>query len=68
MSDSFATRWTVAHKAPLSMEFFRQEYWSVLPLSSAGDLPDSGIQPVCPGLAGVLCSLAQNHLGSPTID
>ena len=28
MSDSFASPWTVAHQAPLSMEFSRQEYWS----------------------------------------
>ena len=39
MSDS-ATPWTVAHQAPLSMGFSRQEYWSGLPLPSPGDLPD----------------------------
>ena len=31
MSDSFVTPWTVAHQAPLSVEFSRQEYWSGLP-------------------------------------
>ena len=36
--------WTVAHLAPLSMEFSRQEYWSGLPFPSPGDLP--GIKPV----------------------
>ena len=36
---------TVAHEAPLSMEFSRQEYWSELPFSSPGDLPDPGIEP-----------------------
>ena len=34
MSDSFATPWTVAHQAPLSMGFPRQEYWSGLPFPS----------------------------------
>ena len=33
MSDSFATPWTVAHQAPLSMEFFRQEYWKWVAIS-----------------------------------
>ena len=36
--------WTVACQAPLSMEFFRQEYWSWLPFPSPGDLPDTGIK------------------------
>ena len=36
---------TVAHQAPLSMEFSRQEYWSGLLFTSSGDLPDSGIEP-----------------------
>ena len=35
----FVTLWTVAHQAPLSMGFFRQEYWSGLPFPSPGDLP-----------------------------
>ena len=34
VSDSFATLWTVAHQAPLSMEFARQEYWSGVPSPS----------------------------------
>ena len=38
----FATLWTVAHQAPLSMGFFRQEYWSGLPCPPPGDLPDPG--------------------------
>ena len=45
MSDSFVTLWTVAHQAPLSLEFSRQEYWSGLPLTSPGNLPDPGIEP-----------------------
>ena len=48
----FATPWTVAHQAPLSMEFPRQEYWSGLLFPSLGDLPDPGIEPVSPALAG----------------
>ena len=40
----FATPWTVAHQAPPSMEFSRQEYWSGLPFPSSGDLPDPGIE------------------------
>ena len=38
----FATLWTVAHQAPLSMGFPRQEYWSGLPFPPPGNLPDSG--------------------------
>ena len=41
----FATPWTVACQAPLSMGFSRQEYWSGLPCPSPGDLPDPGIEP-----------------------
>ena len=54
VSDS-ATPRTVAHQAPLSMGFSRQEYWSGLPLPSPGDLSDPGIEPaslVSPALAG----------------
>ena len=47
--------WTVAHQAPLSVGFFRQEYWSGLPFPSPGDLPDPGIKPRSPALqAGTL--------------
>ena len=46
------TPWTVACQASLSMEFSRQEYWSGLPFPSPGDLPDPGIKPVSPALAG----------------
>ena len=52
MSDSFATPWTVAHHAPMSMGFPRQEYWSGLPFPSPGDLPDPRIEPASPSLAG----------------
>ena len=39
----FATPWTVAYQAPLSMEFFRQKYWSGLPFPSPGYLPNPGL-------------------------
>ena len=45
----FATPWTVAYQAPLSMQFSRQKYWSGLPLPSP-DLPDPGIEPGSPTL------------------
>ena len=41
----FAISWTVAHQAPLPMEFSSQEYWSGLPFPTPGDLPDPGIKP-----------------------
>ena len=44
----FATPWTVAHQAPLSMEFSRQECWSGLPFPTPGDLSNPGIEPVSP--------------------
>ena len=46
----FATPWTVAHQAPLSMGFSRQEYWSGLPFPFPGDLPNPGIKPWSPAL------------------
>ena len=46
----FATPWTVACQAPLSMEFSRQEYWSGLPCPSPGDLPNPGIESRSPTL------------------
>ena len=42
----FATPWTVACQAPLSVGFPRQEYWRGLPFPSAGDLPNPGIKPM----------------------
>ena len=51
----FATLWTLACKAPLSMGFSRQEYWSRLPFPLPGDFPDPGIELVSlasPALAG----------------
>ena len=52
----FVTLWTIAHQAPLSVGFSRQENWSGLPFSSPGNLPNPGIEPaslVSPALAPV---------------
>ena len=59
------TPWTVAHQAPLSMGFSKQEYWSGLPFPSAGDLPDPGIELVSPALQadGLLSEPPGNRLG-----
>ena len=46
----FATLRTVAHQAPLSMGFSRQESWSALPCPPPGDLPNPGIKPLSPVL------------------
>ena len=46
----FVTPWTVAHQMPLSIEFFRQEYWSGLPCPPPGDLPNPEIEPRSPTL------------------
>ena len=44
----FVTPWTVAHQAPLSVRFSRQEYWSGLPCPPPGDLPNPGMEPESP--------------------
>ena len=46
----FVTPWTVARQAPLSRGISKQEYWSGLPFSSPGDLPDPGTEPRSPAL------------------
>ena len=60
----FATPWTEAHQASLSMEFSWQEYWNGLPFPLPGDLPEPGIEPVSlpsPALAGGFLSLAPSE-------
>ena len=52
MSNSFEFPWIVAHQAPLSMEFSRQEFQSGLPFPSPADLPDPWIKLVSPALVG----------------
>ena len=62
----FATPWTVARQAPLSVGFSRQEYWSRLPFPTSGALPNPGIEPlslVSPALQ--VDSLLLSHLRSP---
>ena len=44
----FVTPWIIALQAPLFIGFFRQEYWSVLPVPSSGDLPNPVIEPKSP--------------------
>ena len=62
----FATPWTVARQAPLSMGFSRQERWSGLPFPPPGDLPDPGIESVtCLSPALQEDSLLLSHQGSP---
>ena len=59
----FVTSWSVAHQAPLSMRFPRQEYWNGLPFPPAGDFPNPRIEP------SLLCwqveSLPPKHLQRP---
>jgi len=54
---------TVAHQTPLSIGFFRQEYWSVLPFPPPGGLSHPGIKLACPALQAD--SLLLSHWGSP---
>ena len=62
---TLATPWTVAHQAPLSMGFSRQEYWSGLPFPCPGDLPDPGTEPGSP--ASQADSLPTELQGKPLI-
>ena len=66
MSKISATPWTVALQAPLSVGFFRQEYWSGLRLPSPKDLPDPGIECTSPALQAD--SLPLSHQGSAKYD
>ena len=64
----FVTPWTIAHQAPLSMGFSRQEYWSALPLPLPRNLPNPGVKPeshAFPALAAD--SLPLSHLRSLTL-
>ena len=63
----FVTPWTVAHQAPLSMGFSRQEYWNGLPFPTPGDLPDPGVKPTFPAAPALqLDSLPLSHQASWT--
>ena len=62
----FVTLWTIAHQAPLSTGFSRQEHWSRLPCPPPGDLPDSGIKSTSLGAPTLEAeSLPLNHQESP---
>ena len=63
MSSSFVTPWIVAHEAPLSMGFPRQESWSGLPFSSLGNFPNSGIKSLSPALQ--VDALPPSHKEAP---
>ena len=64
----FAILWSAACQAPLSMGFSRQEYWSRLPCSFPGDLPDPGIEPLSPMAPELqVDSLPLSHWGSPRL-
>ena len=57
----FATPWTAAHQAPMSTEFFRQEYWSRLPFPPLGDLPNPGTESMFPALVGEFFTLSHQR-------
>ena len=61
----YVTPWTVAHQAPLSMGFSRQEYWSGLPCPPPGDLPHPGIKPTSLCLLHWQAGSLPSPLGSP---
>ena len=65
MSDSFATPWTIAFQASLSMGLPKEEYWSGLPFPSPEDLLDPGIEPTSSALAGGF--FTTSHQGSPRV-
>ena len=58
---------TVAHQAPLSMGFSRQEYWSEVPFPSRGELPDPGIKPGSPVLQAASCPAGEYFADSATL-
>ena len=60
----FVTLWTVAHQAPMFRGFCKEEYWHGLSYPSLGDLPNIGMEPAFPALAGGFFQFS--HLGSPT--
>ena len=58
------TPWTVARQTSLSIQFSRREYGNGLPLLSPGDLPDPGIKPMSPALAGKFFTTEQSREAS----
>ena len=69
-ANCFATTQTVACQAPLSMTFFRQEYWSGLPFLPSGYLPNPGTELESPALSGgffILSHQGSCNFGKPQI-
>ena len=67
VSDS-VTPWTVAHQAPLSMQFSRSEYWSGLPITPPGDHPEPETEPSSPVPSALQVDyLPTEPLGKPLI-
>ena len=67
---TISTLWMVAQQAPLSMRFFREEYWSGLPCPSPGDLPNPGSKPASltpPALAGNVFFTTSTTWEAPTM-
>ena len=62
---TLVTLWTVTCQTPLSMRFFRQEYWNGLPFPPPGDLPDLGIEPTSPASPASQILYPLSHWGSP---
>ena len=62
---TLASSWTVAYQAPLSMGLSWQEYWSVRPCPSSEDLPDPGIKPASPELAGRFFTIPYHSYEKP---
>ena len=62
----FATPWNIAHQAPLSTGFSRQEHWSGLPFLSPGDLPNQGTEPASPVLVGGFRFFTTTPRGKPS--
>ena len=65
---TLVTTWTIAHQAPLSMGFHRQEYWSELLFHSPGSLPKPGIKPACPALQERLRSPSKIYMERQNIE
>ena len=64
----FATLWTIAHQAPLSMRSSNQEYWSGLPCPPPGNPPDTRIKPMSPSAPALqVDSIPLRHQGSPHV-
>ena len=66
VSDSFVIPWGAGHRAPLSMGFPGQEYWSVLPFPPPKDRPNPEIEPASPALADRFFTTEPQGTHTPT--